>query len=272
MATIFKHRLSADLQDPSGIFETFALAAPSRDVAKDECVIKTVLRVVKRTNDVDDEIVRVVGGGLLPEDGADAAAQKNFRREFCDLLELHAYLELLGRPAAAPVPPLQQAVQRLFQLEAACSRSNRATGLTVPGEDDTLWRSVALKLLKSLRITVVQERPEETPRISCEGPRGADDIAAAARALFNLEKLLLCHSLHVMGHGNKVETSMGRILMVRWGWRGRFSLFSSHATPSSPQSWYPTFAGGRRRCRRGRGVCALNGPRPGANSSCRCCA
>jgi hypothetical protein len=188
-----KHRLAAgpDGMDEHELNETFSRATPGTDVLKDERVIKVVLQVLLPDADVEALIRGIIGGGDFPIVAGQNA--RSTRRNFCRLLSLHADLEMLNQPNRGG---LQEAVQKLFQFEFACTRSNGNDEMVVSDKSDLLWRSVAIKVLSILNVRV-RLQPQVGAAMVLDG--GAAQVDRVRTAYLALEKLMLCYSLPVTG-------------------------------------------------------------------------
>jgi hypothetical protein len=216
VATIVRHRLAAgpDGMDEQELNETFSRATPGTDASQDEKVVKVVLQNLFPDADADDLVRGIIGGGDFPV--AEGQHPRSTRRMFCRLLNLHADLEMLNQQVSLrpdnPNRGFYEAVQKLFQFEFACTRSNRNDEMVVTDKSDLLWRSVAIKVLNILNVKV-RLQPHAGAVVSIDG--GATHIERARTIFVALERLMLCYSLPIPGlHRNRLIGTMTDVLKV----------------------------------------------------------
>jgi len=192
VATIVKHRLAAGIDgvNEQELNDTFSRATPGTDAAKDELVVKVVLQVLLPDADVDTVLRNMIGGMDFPT--GFGLTPRMTRHRFCHLLSLHADLEVLNQSIGG----INEAAQKLFQFEFACTRSNGNDEMVVKDERDFIcWRSVAIKILSTLNVRVKQ--PQAGPTALLDG--GTAQVDRARIAFVSLERLMLCYSLPVAG-------------------------------------------------------------------------
>jgi hypothetical protein len=184
--------------DEQELNETFSRATPGADLSKDEMVVKVVLQALFPGADVDDLVRGIIGGGEFPiPEGQNLRAIKLM---FCRLLNLHADLEMLNQQVNHRPDNLNrgfyEAVQKLFQFEFACTRSNRNDEMVVTDKSDLLWRSVAIKVLNTLNVKV-RLQPHAGAVALIDG--GATQVERARTIFVALERRMLCYSLPIPG-------------------------------------------------------------------------
>lgn len=180
--------------DEQELNEAFSRATPGTDASKDELVVKTVLKVLLPDVDVDTVLRNIIGGMDFPVDPDQNL--RSTRRHFCRLLALHADLEILNQQNNPSIRGITEAVQKLFQFEFACTRSNGNDEMIVSDKSDLLWRSVAIKILSSLNVKVRLQSQAGAVAL-LDG--GASQVERARNAFVSLERLMLCYSLPVAG-------------------------------------------------------------------------